>query len=856
MCPYSRRLLSIAGLALVALSAFAIPTLGTVDTLGAMEDPTSIRWLRIGNPAYSIPTNSGPLVEFLEGNFNIDIDLIHLGSGVFDQHWATLLAADDMPDLFDAWRFDPALHGDLAQPYNDPLERGALPNFQAVLNRHQDAIATLTQTDGNMYVFPHIRDYPLVRTAPILRLDLLREGGFTGDTDVLDFDTFKVALQAMSQALDGAPPWLMRHAFSDFIREVAKLFGMNALEDFPVAFNYDACKYDIVTRMPNLKWMTDLLKGLYEDGLLHPEFSQMNSQVWSEHWDAGHVGFTLANQAWAANTPDRLNLGWDLQFGMSLTGPDGSTGRLIPDHPVNPARGNLLSIDSPARDVILKMVDWGYSDEGATFFNLGIEGLHWTPDRAFPSGMRFYHINYEGLDASAFEERFRRTVPYQKYGLNSYRQHGFDGSFSFRDPDIRFGNFHFAGPGQTHAQQLRDRYRLFDSRGWMLRPLPHSSLPPSVADSHAFLFDSIQEAVHQQLLDFILRAQPIQDYDNFVEQIENLGAQELLNLYNDHAYINPELCKRTEDAPPTPMDPPESCATCWRVGQFTPVGLTSPAASPAGQPPRRSDTNSDQSHSVPNKIDAGHLALSTVIVLARDRWGQRIQRCTGTHLGGGLVLTAGHCVVDPDTLDPYHAWHVLFGCDHSEAPRNHESCVERDATPVQSLVPYLRDNLEDGADVGVLSVSDLPERFAPFYLPLDGSALQVPAPLNAAVLIEVDGRIEVQGYEDFHGKALIADDECRLMCGACSPRHSIINPLKHGCDTQKGSSGGPILKPFGGVVGMHLYGHEAPYEDKEGLKTSDANCYMPARTIVDILEHILSDQHWKGLTLINWEAQG
>jgi putative aldouronate transport system substrate-binding protein len=527
-----KRLVAVAALTLIAFSAFA-----TATQESAMEEPAAFDWLRMYDHSYQdIANEDNPLFEYIEDRFKVDINLVHYHYDVFRQQRDLLVSSGDMADLFAAWDFDLATYGErLVQPYNDRLAAGDLPEFQAVLERNPGAQATLTEADGNLYNFPRFRGYPWIRKAPILRLDLLREGGFTGDTGVMNYDQFKAALQAMSRALDGAPAWLMRDGFTDFMREVPKAFGMNvsgAGANYPVSFDYDSGEYDIITRTPNLEWMILALKDLYDDGLLHPDFHNMAEDVWERHWNDGQVGLTFEWSAWATNNPGKVAKGWDLQFGMALTGPDGSTGHVIPHDPVNLTWGDLLYKDSEVQDEILEMVDWGYSEEGAIFFNLGIEGLHWEADPAYPSGMRFYHVNYEGLEKEAFDAQFQQTIPYQEYGLNSYREHGFQGWFNFLDPAVRFGELHFAAPGQTHAQDMIDRHDEFQANGWMLPPLPLLKFSVDEAEMQSELLAPIQTFVDENVLRFVLGTRPMAEYEDFVQEVEDLGAQALVDLYN------------------------------------------------------------------------------------------------------------------------------------------------------------------------------------------------------------------------------------------------------------------------------------------------------------------------------------
>ena len=316
---------------------------------------------------------------------------------------------------------------------------------------------------------------------------------------------------------------------------------------------------------------------------------------------------------------------------------------------------------------------------------------------------------------------------------------------------------------------------------------------------------------------------------------------------------------------------PNSCSTCVVVGGFNPNGLpagrsgtgrrsssrgstmptTSASQNNVGE---RNDEKSEATSHGDGAIDVQLIADSTVIVLVTKSEETDRSLCTGTHLGGGLVLTAGHCIYDteaesPDEAgSPYHAWHILFGCTDSLLQRDGKSCVEVPAEPVVRLLQHLKSKLRFGDDVGVLRTKYIPEYYGKRFLSFDGSALTPDRSVIAAVAFEVPG------YDRFRGKALIDDAECRIIERGCKSRKIIKDVMKHGCDTQPGSSGSPILAPGGGILGMHLAGHQKS-KLEDGLLTGDANCLMPARTVVRILSTTLDESDQNRLTFVNWREQ-
>ena len=207
--------------------------------------------------------------------------------------------------------------------------------------------------------------------------------------------------------------------------------------------------------------------------------------------------------------------------------------------------------------------------------------------------------------------------------------------------------------------------------------------------------------------------------------------------------------------------------------------------------------------------------------------------CTGIHVGSGLVLTAGHCVYSRSKTPAvtYTDFRVLIGCERADERRS-DRCIERSAKVYGTELDALRTDVIEGWDVVFLRVSDYPGNFEGYYLPLDGSSLQVDDPLSAAVWFNPRG----EEYTGRRGKVLMHDEECRVteFQGTGSTRRIV-----HRCDTQRGSSGSPILLRSGGVVGVHLSGLSKKIAGeelvKDGLVVGTKNYAMPVSTVKEYL---------------------
>ncbi len=187
--------------------------------------------------------------------------------------------------------------------------------------------------------------------------------------------------------------------------------------------------------------------------------------------------------------------------------------------------------------------------------------------------------------------------------------------------------------------------------------------------------------------------------------------------------------------------------------------------------------------------------------------------CTGTHLGGGYVITAGHCVGASKTLssqkdcsfiekNPFMSSPVIlsaidFGYRDQVTPFMRSNC--------QEIVAALKDD-DAGFDFAILKVSPYPEEFI------------LPDITRRSILGDT-----VTIFSHPNGEAL----QWSKSCGVERVLRANIPGtfIQHQCDTKPGSSGAAIIN----VISLKVVGiHDGGFNDEDpatGLKLTTGMNY-------------------------------
>jgi len=174
--------------------------------------------------------------------------------------------------------------------------------------------------------------------------------------------------------------------------------------------------------------------------------------------------------------------------------------------------GTVVAISRDCKDVDLamKLLDYGYSEEGRMFFNFGIEGESYNMIDGYPTYTEEITANAEGLSMSAAMARY-----IQAYSAGPFVQ------------DARYMEQYASLPQQKDAVQIWSNTNMEEHL------LPKIFLRPEESDKMAKKISSVNSYKDEMLIKFITGAESIGKYDAFVKGLKERGIDEYLKLMNE-----------------------------------------------------------------------------------------------------------------------------------------------------------------------------------------------------------------------------------------------------------------------------------------------------------------------------------
>jgi len=392
-----------------------------------------------------------------------------------------------------------------------------MPNFEASVAEWglEGEINNQRAGDGNIYRLPLIRQSPNIEHSFAVNVDKFEAAGV--DVDSIDtFDELTEALRAVQAHGDVA------YAYSDRWNEGNSVLGASlqlASPNFDTTggwnrsiTSFDFANDEFVPRVgtEGYRQLVEWFANLRSEGLLDPEITQTDDEAVQKFINGQSAMI-------ASNFPEMQNalispaaeVGIDLNVKM-IRVPDGPAGGNIAGSRVGP--GFVVNSDirnSPYFLATLQFLDWLYfSPEGRVMQIWGVEG-------------ETYQVNadgtYECLVPSGDQAECTAWLQ-QEFGFRDGMWHNWNG------PDELI--FSMMTPEQAAWVQNMAATKT------ILPPNPAAPLTELEQEQASLVESSVQDAVDTGVAQFISGTRPISDWDNFVTQIRNLGADQIAELQN------------------------------------------------------------------------------------------------------------------------------------------------------------------------------------------------------------------------------------------------------------------------------------------------------------------------------------
>lgn len=456
-------------------------------------------------------TDNLPVWQEFEERTGISIDWEVMASSQYDTSMQTRMAAgQDLPDIV---AIPPLWGGDIVQYANDgiliPLDElieNYAPNIQSLFEEYPSVKKLLTAPDGHIYNVSelNIGANDINVQSIFIREDWLEKLGLDQPENIDDWYEVLKAFKTKDPNGNGEDDEIpFTSASTGLLNFFGSGFGLQA----PVSsywVNEGNVEYQMIK--PEFKELLTFLNKLYIEGLIDPQLSTQG--------DEAKLDAMISKDIVGASVhfPDVLTRWNNILHGAGVTDanfvvnipPKSEDGELtiIKRGPLGMEFGITSSNQHP--EITMRWIDYLWaSEEGVRLANFGIEGKTYEMVDGEPQFTEWVNNHPDGLDpASALRS------------IGSY-------------PAL-LGHQTEQFVAQTIEEDVVEQMREMES--YLVEPYPEIIPTAEEQERLIMLTSDIDTFVEESIEQFITGQKDIDEFDDFVLQLESLGIDEVIEI--------------------------------------------------------------------------------------------------------------------------------------------------------------------------------------------------------------------------------------------------------------------------------------------------------------------------------------
>lgn len=481
---------------------------------GDGKDPISI-WASLNtNVSITLKSmNEITAIKEWEKATGVQTKFEHPAVGAENEQFNVMLASSELPDVM-------FVYGDYSKLYNDgsiirlnELIDEYAPNLKKVLDENPEVAKQLKADNGDIYAIPHLRlgEYKTFG-GMFIRQDWLDELGLEKPETLDEWETvlraFKEKKGVNAPLLYGAPPKLstMGPAAANFL-EAYGITNTIFLRNGKVAYG---------PIEPEYKTFLEMFHRWYEEGLIDPDFATNDQKT----FDAKIL---------------------DSQAGAFFTFIGGGVGRYLPALQEKDPKANMTPVQFPVvnkgdepmftgrswewsgagatitksnkrPEETVKALDYFFGEEGHMLKNFGVEGETYTMVDGYPTYTDEILHNPDGLSVvQAMAKHFIANYPF------------------VGEDDDRYNEQYYQLQQQKDAVELFSKY----SDNTLEVSIPPISLTTEESNEYSKIMNDITTYRDEMFIKFVMGAEPIDNFDKFVEQIKKFDIDRAIEIQQD-----------------------------------------------------------------------------------------------------------------------------------------------------------------------------------------------------------------------------------------------------------------------------------------------------------------------------------
>ena len=507
-------------LALTMLLAMAAPALA--------EEPTVTYYVRGGTAQYEPYIYPG-LVGLLKiqdmAGVNIDWTVVCGNNDEIQAQYLAMLASGNYPDIIQ-WQHNNSYVGGVAQLYadgiilelNDIIDK-YMPNYKKLLEENPHVAKTLMDDEGRYLYFTVINplNSDLEKVAVtwwglMMRQDWLDNVGMEAPTTIDEWYEVLTAFKEGDPNGNGEMDELPFDAGSAGHQLFMPAFGFQSgvyvdSETGKVAYGQYGEKY---------KAYLETMAKWYAEGLLCNVFADETGAPAASadpnlYADLAGSWKGLSNY-WEQRLPQVLEMNGGGEFFADRYGMG-----------YGDRYSAVISVDCQNVEAAAKLIDQMYTEEGTNCTTWGtIEGDPINPE--WTSGHGTYTVDENG-------------VKHETEWANQMTQNFYDGAFANK---YRYAMSHVSFPrwgaadylAATREQRYVDSAMMWAKASNVLE-YPHAITLSTDAQKAVADIENMGTYISEMQYKFITGIEPLTNYDSYMEQLQKMGIEELIKLYQD-----------------------------------------------------------------------------------------------------------------------------------------------------------------------------------------------------------------------------------------------------------------------------------------------------------------------------------
>jgi len=503
-------------LSILLILALLLSTGITAALAAEEEKPTLTFWTSLASDFASVMSDlDGNLfMQELQARTGVDLVFQHPAVGQEKEQFNLMIASRELPDIIEYnWSgyqggIQKAIDDGIILPLNDLIAEHA-PNYTKFLEENPDLARQMKTDSGIIPVFAaySVSDYNCT-TGFQIRQDWLDEYDLELPSTIAEWEDVLTKLVEEKDLVCG------------LAIDSAKLMGDLIVGAWDIGSTYymdnGVVKYGPVQE-PYIDFLTTM-KRWYDNGLLDPDVAACNTKTM--------VSYMINNEAAAYIGNAGGNMG-DIYTAIEIKGDDTFNLVGLP-YPVveEGAENNFCNlgweyrgsgsgaITTACKDPALacKVLDYIYSDEGRILKSFGVEGVSFNYIDGKPIYAEVITNNPDGLTmAQALAKYVRANNPYIGLIETGYHEQ------------------YFKRPVQKAAVK---EWNLWVDNTKETK-LPKITLTSEESQEVATTLTLLDDYRQEMIVKFIMGQEPLENYPAFVEHLNELGLQRVLEIYQD-----------------------------------------------------------------------------------------------------------------------------------------------------------------------------------------------------------------------------------------------------------------------------------------------------------------------------------